>query len=134
MVIASSEFRDEEYQKPRALLEKSGVKVTVASSTLKESKGMLGLKVKPDILLKDAQAEEYDGIVFVGGGDAKDRLDLIADEPLDGAFVSTDHLRHRFKEPGHDRPHLLGVQSFGHGRAAAEIGEHDGDDLALLRG
>ena len=67
MVIASSQFRDEEYQKPRRILEGGGVQVTVASSTLGESEGMLGLKVKPDILLKDARMERYDAVVFVGG-------------------------------------------------------------------
>ena len=67
MVISSDKFRDEEYQKPRAVLEKAGVKVTVASSSLKEATGMLGLKAKADILLKDAKMEEYDGVVFVGG-------------------------------------------------------------------
>ena len=67
MVIASSQFRDEEYQKPRAILEGAGAKVTVASSNLKEATGMLGLKVKPDILLKGVKMEEFDAIVFVGG-------------------------------------------------------------------
>ena len=67
MVIASNQFRDEEYQKPRALLEAAGAKVTVASSSLKEATGMLGLEVKPDILLKDAKMEQFDAVVFVGG-------------------------------------------------------------------
>ncbi len=67
IVIASSQFRDEEYQKPRAILETAGVKVTVASSSLKEATGMLGLQVKPDILLKDAQMREFDAVLFVGG-------------------------------------------------------------------
>ncbi len=67
MVIASKEFRDEEYQKPREILESAGAAVTVASSSLQESKGMLGIKVKPDILLKEARMEEYDAVVFVGG-------------------------------------------------------------------
>lgn len=67
MVIASSQFRDEEYQKPRALLEKAGIQVTVASSSLNEATGMLGLKVKPDILLQGARMEDYDAVVFVGG-------------------------------------------------------------------
>lgn len=67
MVIASDQFRDEEYAKPRAILESAGVRVTVASSSLKESTGMLGLKVKPDILLQDAKAGDYDAVVFVGG-------------------------------------------------------------------
>ena len=75
MVIASSQFRDEEYQKPRAALEKGGVKVTVASSSLNEATGMLGLKVTPDVLLKDVEVEEYDGVVFVGGMGATEYWD-----------------------------------------------------------
>ncbi len=67
MVIASHQFRDEEYQKPRRLLEAAGAKVVIASSTLKEATGMLGLKVKPDILLESAKMSEYDAVVFVGG-------------------------------------------------------------------
>ena len=75
MVIASDRFRDEEYQKPRAILEKAGIGVTVASSSLKEAAGTLGLKVKPDLLIKDARMEEYDGIVFVGGMGATEYWD-----------------------------------------------------------
>ncbi len=75
MVIASDQFRDEEYQKPRAILEKEGAKVTVASSSLKEATGMLGMKVTADILLKDVKMEEYAAIVFVGGMGATEYWD-----------------------------------------------------------
>ena len=67
MVIASNQFRDEEYQKPRQILEAAGAQVTVASSSLSEATGMLGLKVKPVILLKDAKMDQFDAVVFVGG-------------------------------------------------------------------
>ena len=67
MVIASDQFRDEEYQKPQEILEGAGVKVTVASSSLHEATGTLGLKVKPDILIQEVQMEAYDAILFVGG-------------------------------------------------------------------
>ncbi len=75
MVIASNQFRDEEYQKPRALLEAAGVSITVASSSLREATGMLGLKVRPDILLKDAKMEQFDAVVFVGGMGATEYWD-----------------------------------------------------------
>lgn len=75
MVIASQQFRDEEYQKPRELLEKSGASVTVASSVLQEATGMLGLKVKPDILLQDARMQDFDAVVFVGGMGATEYWD-----------------------------------------------------------
>ncbi len=75
MVIASSQFRDEEYQKPRQLLEAAGIQVTVASSSLSESTGMLGLKVKPDLLLKAAKMESFDAVIFVGGMGATEYWD-----------------------------------------------------------
>jgi len=67
MVIASSQFRDEEYQRPRALLEAAGAEITVASSSLSESVGMLGMRVTPDILIKDAKMQGYDALLLVGG-------------------------------------------------------------------
>ena len=75
MVIASDQFRDEEYQKPRGILEQEGAKVTVASSSLKEATGMLGLKVKADILLKDADMKQYAAVIFVGGMGATEYWD-----------------------------------------------------------
>ena len=75
MVIASNQFRDEEYQKPRQLLESAGFQVTVASSSLREATGMLGLKVKADILIKDARIEDCDAVVFVGGMGATEYWD-----------------------------------------------------------
>ena len=72
IVIASQQFRDEEYQVPRKLLEAAGAKVTVASSKLAPSTGMLGAVVTPDVLLKDAKAADFDAIVFVGGSGAKE--------------------------------------------------------------
>lgn len=67
LVIAFNDFRDEEYLEPRKAFEKEGAKVIVASSSLGNAKGMLGAKAKVDILLKDAKAEDYDCVVFVGG-------------------------------------------------------------------
>ena len=75
MVIASNQFRDEEYQKPRQILESAGAKVIVASSSMKESTGMLGLKVTPDLLLVDVRMESYDAIVLVGGMGATEYWD-----------------------------------------------------------
>lgn len=69
-VIASQQFRDEEYREPRALLEKAGAKVTVASSALATSKGMLGMEVKPEVLFTQIRAADFDAVVFIGGGGA----------------------------------------------------------------
>ncbi len=67
MIIASDKFRDEEYQKPRAIFEKEGASITVFSSSLNESTGMLGAKAKPDKLIKDLNVDNFDAVVFVGG-------------------------------------------------------------------
>lgn len=75
MIIASNNFRDEELLKPREVLEKNGVTVTVASSSLKEAKGMLGAKVKPDVLFTNIHVAEYDAVIFVGGSGADEYWD-----------------------------------------------------------
>ncbi|MFH1228224.1 MAG: DJ-1/PfpI family protein [Planctomycetota bacterium] len=67
MIIASQKFRDEEYEVTRKVLEQAGVKITVFSSVTTESKGMLGKVVKPDKLLAELKAAEFDAIIFVGG-------------------------------------------------------------------
>ncbi|OGW38009.1 MAG: hypothetical protein A2010_13540 [Nitrospirae bacterium GWD2_57_9] len=72
MVIAANNFRDEEYAEPRKVLEKAGVRVTVACSTLNTAKGKLGLEVEPDVLISNVKEADYDGIVFVGGGGAQE--------------------------------------------------------------
>jgi len=75
MVIAKSRFRDEEYLEPRKVLENEGAIITVASSSHDIAVGMLGAKVKPDVLLTDVKEADYDGIVFVGGGGAAEYFD-----------------------------------------------------------
>ena len=67
MVIAGRNFRDEEYKEPRQVLEEAGVRISVASSTPRECRGVYGMTVRPDLLLDDANMSNYDGIVFVGG-------------------------------------------------------------------
>ena len=75
MVIAHRDFRDEELLKPKALLEKAGARVTVASSSLEPATGALGAKVTPDVLLEDVDASEYEAVVFIGGPGAKEYWD-----------------------------------------------------------
>jgi protease I len=70
MVIAPRDFHDEELSTPQELFKLKGVKVTVAAATSEAASGMYGARVKPDILLKDARAADYDAIIFVGGDGA----------------------------------------------------------------
>ncbi|MDN3514037.1 MAG: DJ-1/PfpI family protein [Candidatus Brocadia sp.] len=75
MIIASNNFRDEELLKPKEVLEKNGIVVTVASSSLKEATGMLGAKVKPDVLFTNINTGDYDAVIFVGGSGANEYWD-----------------------------------------------------------
>jgi len=75
MIIASKSFRDEEFEVPREILVSNGAEVVVASSSLKEAKGTLGAKVKPDILISDLNVKDFDCIIFVGGSGSSEYWD-----------------------------------------------------------
>jgi len=67
MVIAPQDFRDEELFEPKAILEKCGVEVKIASASADIALGKLGAKVKPDLLIKDIRIKDLDALIFVGG-------------------------------------------------------------------
>lgn len=92
MIIAKSKFRDEEYLEPRKVLESADASITVASSSRDTAIGMLGAKVKPDVLLDDVKEADYDGIVFVGGGGASEYFNSPAAHNLAQRFFSRGKL------------------------------------------
>jgi len=75
MIIASKDFRDEELLEPKRILEENGVRVVIASSSLSEARGMLGARVKPDILITDVNSKDYDAVIFVGGSGSSEYWD-----------------------------------------------------------
>jgi len=93
MVLAPKNFRDEEYQKPRKVLEAMGLMVTVASKGTNEAIGMLGAKAKVDLDLSQVKIDDYLGVVFVGGNGAasyfndKDALSLAREAFEKGKIV-----------------------------------------------
>jgi protease I len=66
-ILPPRRFRDEEYQAPKALFNRSGAHVTVASSSLAPARGMLGAVVTPDALIQDVKATDFDAVLLVGG-------------------------------------------------------------------
>lgn len=70
MVIPPEQFRDEEYEHPKRVLEAAGIRVTTASTRAGRCIGKLGMIAEADLALRDVADAEYDGIVFVGGGGA----------------------------------------------------------------
>lgn len=72
MIIASQNFRDEEYLEPKQVFEQNGFQVFTASSKLELAKGALGAEVKPDITLENIAPDDFDAVVFVGGVGAEE--------------------------------------------------------------
>jgi protease I len=66
-VLAPKDFRDEEYLKPKEILEQAGVQIEVASRGVGEASGVFGAKAKVDKDLSQVSAEDYDGVIFIGG-------------------------------------------------------------------
>ncbi len=67
MVIAPSDFRDEELFVPKDFFEKNGAEVVIASEKKGTAKGMLGGTVSVDLSVHDVVISDYDAVVFVGG-------------------------------------------------------------------
>ena len=74
MIIAPKDFRDEEFREPKAVLEKKGVKVTVASTATGTAKGMFGMPVIPDIIVDKVNPAEFGAVVVVGGSGSQTYL------------------------------------------------------------
>jgi len=72
MIIASSDFRDEELLLTKGSLETNRIEVVIASSSRAPSRGMLGTVIRPDMLIEDINVADYDAVIFVGGQGAKE--------------------------------------------------------------
>lgn len=67
MVVAPTNFRDEELQEPREIFQQDGGVVSIASKGVSEAEGMLGARVDVDLDLSEVSVSDYDAVVFVGG-------------------------------------------------------------------
>ncbi|MFH0776770.1 MAG: DJ-1/PfpI family protein [Patescibacteria group bacterium] len=67
-IIAPENFRDEELFVPREILEKAGVTTTVASREPGICRGNRGGSAEAVIGLNQVNAEDFDVVIFVGGG------------------------------------------------------------------
>ena len=74
-VIASQDFRDEEFTAPYEALKTAGAKLSVASSRKGAARGMLGKVVDAGLVVKDARAADYDAVIFIGGSGAQEFFD-----------------------------------------------------------
>ena len=89
LIIAEQMFRDEEYLKPKEILEQAGVEVVTASTTTQEVVGKLGLRVRPDLLVSQIKPADYDVFALIGGGGAEQYFDDEAVHTLAWGFAQT---------------------------------------------
>jgi len=74
IIIASENFRDEEYFITKEVLEKRGINVkTVCDKT--KAVGKFGGEAQADILIDDLNVDDFDAIIFAGGQGAVKLLD-----------------------------------------------------------
>jgi protease I len=69
-VTAPNIFRDEEYYKPKQVLENNSVEVITASTKIGELIGKFGFQANSTFLLEDINPNNFDAIVYVGGAGA----------------------------------------------------------------
>jgi len=76
ILIAPSDFRDEEYFQPKVMLDAVGLEIsTVAKGNPEEVTGVKGGKAHTDAKLEDINPRDYEGIVVIGGSGAHEYFD-----------------------------------------------------------
>jgi len=66
-VTAPEEFRDEEYYKPKKILEEVGIEVITASLKVGELNGKFGYKAMSTFTIQDINLNDFDAIAYIGG-------------------------------------------------------------------
>ena len=88
MIIASKNFRDEEYFIPLQIFQKEGAKIITASLKEGDVIGVHGGEAVSDLILQKVEVESFDAVVFVGGGGASELF-----ENNDAHRIATDTIR-----------------------------------------
>ena len=66
-VTAPEAFRDEEYYKPKKILEEVGIEVITASLKIGELSGRFGYKAMSTFTIQDIILNDFDAIAYIGG-------------------------------------------------------------------
>src|SRR5258705_9247711 len=72
MVIAHTQFRDEEFFGPKKILEDDGATIVVASNSARTCYGMQGGVATAERAFADAKPDEFDALVLCGGSSVPD--------------------------------------------------------------
>lgn len=94
MVLAQSNFRDEEYEIPREIFQKSGLEVKTVGERKGEAIGRFGAKAWIDFPFAEVNIHNFEAVVFVGGSGASnyfndnEALNLARDAEREGKVVA----------------------------------------------
>ena len=72
LIVAQNGFRDEEYFKPKAILEDAGYQVKTGSVKVGTARGKLGGTAKVEVALSEVKVDDYAAVVFIGGPGSAD--------------------------------------------------------------
>jgi len=75
MVIAFKDFRDEEYLQPKKVFEQAGFSVATTSTKTGRAEGSYGTTVIIDTDINQINPDDYETVVFCGGGGMGKELD-----------------------------------------------------------
>jgi protease I len=92
LVIASNDFRDEEYREPAQALAHAMAGVVIASSSKDAASGMFGAQVEPDLLLSEVDVSKYAAIIYVGGSGASEYFESATAHKIAQDAVAQDKL------------------------------------------
>jgi protease I len=95
LIMATDRFEESELFGPREILLGKGARVTLASLGTEEIMGTVhdepGKTIKPDLLIRDATAADYDALLLPGGVGNPDKLRMHEDAvALIREFAATD--------------------------------------------
>lgn len=83
LIVATDRFEESELFGPRQILMDKGARVRLASLGREEIMGTVhdepGKKIRPDLLVNDARAEDYDALLLPGGVGNPDQLRMHRD-------------------------------------------------------
>ncbi len=75
IIVASKNFRDEEYFIPYEVFQKEGAKITTASSVEGDIIGIEGGEARSTLTLSEINTKSFDAVVFIGGSGAVEYFD-----------------------------------------------------------
>ena len=71
LIVPERKVLEEEFFNIQSLLQLADITVDIASSTLDEIRGDLRGTIRPNILIRDVYASDYDGVILIGGVTSK---------------------------------------------------------------